>query len=156
MSVGHQREYRHKAGLIAETQKLLRDSRIQAYLKRPFKINLKHHIPYTGGSSRDGLTYYLDKDLPDVFHVPVLWHERIEKALRDVLKMSYSRAHELATCAERMLVDRMGQSWSEYKEAIGEYVRSNMEHPAKNLPDDLDTGPYRESGQMKLLGSAVH
>jgi hypothetical protein len=70
--------------------------------------------------------------------------------------MSYSRAHELATCAERMLVDRMGQSWSEYKEAIGEYVRSNMEHPAKNLPDDLDTGPYRESGQMKLLGSAVH
>jgi hypothetical protein len=55
-----------------------------------------------------------------------------------------------------MLVDRMGQSWSEYKEAIGEYVRSNMEHPAKNLPDDLDTGPYRESGQMKLLGSAVH
>jgi hypothetical protein len=156
VSVGHQREYRHKSGIIQETRAVLRDSKMQAYLKRAFKIDLKHHIPFTGGSSRDGLKYYLDKDLPDAFHVPVLWHERVEKALRDVMQMSYSRAHELATCAERLLIERLGQSWSDYKDAIGEHVQANMRHPAKDIPDDLDLGPYRESGQMKLVGSVVH
>src|SRR5690348_15941432 len=100
MSVGHLRNYRHQMMIVSECKSALANPKVKAYLDRPFTINLDYHVPYTGGSSTDGKTYYLDHELPDKFHIPVLWHERTEKAFRDVLGMKYSQAHELATCAE--------------------------------------------------------
>jgi hypothetical protein len=74
----------------------------------------------------------------------VLWHERVEKALRDVHRMTYDRAHQIATTAERALVESRGLNWEEYKREIGKVVRHDETEPMRNLPKDLDMEPMKD------------
>lgn len=153
MSSGHHHKTLHHPDLIAEVERLCDDPAIVRYLRRSYVVDLTQKVPLTGGSSRNGGTYYLDRDLPKKFHTTVLWHERFEKALRAVKGMSYSRAHELATAAERMKVEEFGRDWTAYKKAIAGIVRDNEKQTPHKMPPDFDTGPYRESGSMNLLAA---
>lgn len=116
---------------------------IKAYLARPYREDFSHPIPLTGGSSKNGRVYYEDPNVPVKLRPFVMWHERTEKAFRDVLKMDYDRAHELATCAERVLVESKGLNWEEYKREIGKVVRHDETESKTNLPPDLDRVPMK-------------
>ncbi len=152
MSAGHRHNHIHRADLMNELEHLLGDDRVKTYLLRGYRVDASMKVPLTGGSNNDGTVYYLDRDLPIDLRPFVLWHERVEKALRAVLGFHYGRAHELATTAERMLVEAKGRDWDLYKKTIGRYVREN-ERPAK-LPPDFDRGPYEESGMSHLIEAA--
>jgi hypothetical protein len=155
MSAGHRHHSRHTPELISEVKRLLALPEIKAYLAKPFKTDISQKIPLTGGSSVDGKTYFLDPDIPKNLRQFVLWHERTEKAFRAVLKMDYGKAHNLATCAEHILVDSKDVNWTAYKSTIGKIVRENEKEAPHKMPVGFDVGPYRESGEMKLLSRAT-
>lgn len=152
MSAGHHHRHHgdHK-GLSKELEGLLEDAEVKAYLDRPYKL-VRIMVPLTGGSSMDGRTYYIDPDVPKEDVESVLWHERVEKALRAVKGMGYARAHALATAAER---ERSGKGWEAYKARIGSVVRKNEKRGAVGLPKGFDLGPYRESGLMRLSSGSA-
>ena len=151
MSAGHRSGFSHFHTIRSDCQKLLANPRIRAYLAKPYKVDTSHHIPLTGGSNKAGNIYYLDPRIAEQDRPFVLWHERVEKAARDVFDMSYDRAHMYATCAEHMRLEAAGGNWDEYKKRIGAVVREDEKSKSDNLPSDLDPGPYRESGMTHLL-----
>ncbi len=153
MSSGHHHKTLHHPDIIAEVEHLLEDPKVFNYLRRPYTVITTGKIPLTGGSSTDGRRYYLDRDLPKRFRTTVLWHERVEKALRVVKGMSYDRAHNLATAAERMKVEESGKDWNAYKREIGAIVRANEKEAPHKMPAGFDTGPYKESNSMGMLAS---
>lgn len=154
MSSGHHHKTLHHPDLIAEVERLLKDKSVHKYIEDMNDIgavDYKHKIPLTGGSSKDGRTYYLDRDVPQKLRQFVLWHERVEKALRTVKGMSYDRAHNLATAAERMNVEESGRDWTAYKREIAGIVRANEKEAPHKMPAGFDTGPYRESNSMGMI-----
>jgi hypothetical protein len=151
MSAGHRHHQEHDPALVSQTRKYLAMPQISGYLARPYTTDFSHKIPFTGGSSADGRTYYVDPDVPTALRRYVVWHERVQKALRDELRMSYEQAHRIATCAERLMVEGEGHSWQAYKHAVGKPVRINEAHPDSRMPAGFDVGPYRESGRMDLV-----
>lgn len=151
MSSGHHHKTLHHPDLIAEVERYLGSGPVKHFLRQPYTVDMTQKVPFTGGSSKDGRTYYLDRDLPKKFHAAVLWHERVEKALRMVRKMSYSHAHDLATAAERMKVEESGRDWTAYKREIAAIVRANEKEVPHKMPANFDTGPYRESNSMGML-----
>ena len=130
---------------------MLDQPEIKSFLKKPYKVVTKVKVPYTGGSDMAGHTYFLDPDLPEKYRMSVLWHERTEKAFRSVLKMPYAHAHDLATAAEHMMVTAKGWDWNEYKRGVGEVVRENEKEAPHKMPRGFDLGPYKESGQERLV-----
>jgi hypothetical protein len=151
MSAGHRHHQEHDPAIVSQTRKYLAMPQISGYLARPYSTDFSHRIPYTGGSSADGRIYYVDPDVPAALRRFVVWHERVEKALRDELRMSYDRAHRIATCAERLMVEAEGHSWEAYKRAVGKPVRINEAHKDSNMPPGFDYGPYFETNKMSLV-----
>jgi hypothetical protein len=151
MSAGHRHHQEHHPALVRETKRLLTAPEIAAYLSRAYTTDFSHKIPFTGGSSADGSKYYVDPDVPQALRRYVLWHERVEKALRDTHRMSYEQAHRIATAAERLMVEAEGHDWHQYTRAVGKPVRINEAHKDSNMPPGFDVGPYRESGRMDLV-----
>lgn len=74
---------------------------IQRYLARPHRV-VWCWLWLTGGSSADGRTIYLDTSLRDRPQLArrVIYHERVEAALRHCLGWRYLKAHRVATRAE--------------------------------------------------------
>lgn len=152
MSAGHRKGYRHSKELERETERILALPAIKAYMAKPYKEDCLHDIPLTGGSSIKGDIYYLDRRLSRELREFVLQHERVEKAVREVMGKGYSRAHEIATCAEKMLVEKRKRNWDDYKHDVGQQVRHDEKEKGKlNIPKDLDPGPYKGSGEESLL-----
>jgi hypothetical protein len=149
VSAGSGHHFTPSDSLRRELKTLLSDPKVKSCLARSYKVSYAYPIPLTGGSSVDGRTFYIHPDVQKSDRPHVLLHERIEKALREALGMSYDRAHRLATMDEHESVG--ASKWKAYKERIGKIVQEN-EHPSKT-PKDLDTGPYRESGLMRLIAS---
>jgi len=146
---GHPNAPRHFASIERELKKLLARPDVQAYMNRKWMTNFKFSIPLTGGSSIDGLTYYIDPNVAPADRQFVLVHERVEKALRAVMGMTYDRAHELATAAERLEVEKMKKNWAEYKTRIGKVVRVDEKEAIANLPANYDYGPMKAMGMVK-------
>lgn len=149
MSSGHHHQHAHSKELCDEVTRLLADEKVRAFMKRPYTVSFSRKIPLTGGSNIRGDVYYIDSDVPAVLRSFILWHERVEKALRQVLEMSYDRAHVLATCAEHMRVEEAGHSWEDYKKRVAPIVRENEKRRPFPLPSSFDTGPMRESGYLR-------
>lgn len=149
MSAGHHPHgRRHSPTLEREFKKLIAQTAVRKYLDRAFTVDYSFQIPLTGGSSKSGMTYYIDPDVPMKLRKFVLEHERYEKAFRDVLGMRYDRAHELATVGERLAVEAAKQNWNEYKRAIAKPVRLDERQGSNKLPSNFDYGPMRESGML--------
>lgn len=151
MSAGHRHEYLHHPDVVAEVERLLDAPNIQSYLGRPYRTIRGVRVPLTGGSSLDGAMYYIDPSVPPRYVPFVLWHERVEKAFRTVFRMSYSRAHTLATAAERIMVEKAGMDWSRYKRILAAIVREDEQQTPHKMPDGFDYEPYKESGMMHLV-----
>lgn len=146
MSSGHHHQHSHTKELCNEVTELLAQPDVRAFMKRPYTVSFSRKIPLTGGSNIRGDVYYIDSDVPAVLRSFILWHERVEKALRQVLEMSYDRAHVLATCAEHMRVEEAGKSWEDYKKRTSLIVRENEKRRPLPLPAGFDYEPMRVSG----------
>src|SRR5260221_10795186 len=161
MSSGHTPEARvlgHSAHVLDQ---LLADPRINQRLNMPHHLDRTYDIPYLGGYSADGRTIYLDKDFPirvqtkdgrSFDPTPFLEnHEKIEKAIIDVLGWHYLQAHEAATNFERRTVMQAGLDWHTYNDAIEGWVTKVEHFPIQRVPADLDMTPYLAEADPKTL-----
>jgi hypothetical protein len=161
MSAGHRTHHDHSDSQIRELKRLLADERVKKLIKTPYRVDLSHQMPLTGGSTVQWGKFFLDPKLKKTFMIgkkanqdlspPVLRHEVVEKALRQVFGMSYDRAHIMATVAERLEVEKMGLDWETYKRTMESIVRKDEHEHPKSLPKDYDTGPLRASRGVKSL-----
>lgn len=154
VSSGHSTTYRHSETLVRELKRLLADERVKKLISGPIKVSFDHEMPLTGGSTVKWGTFFLDpklKEAGEKFWEPVLRHEVVEKALREVFGMGYDRAHTLATCAEHEKVGEMGLNWRDYKNTMESIVRRDEHERPKSLPKDYDYGPLRASRGVKSL-----
>ena len=161
MSAGHRTETRHSEAMLRELKRLLADPRVKKLINSPYRVDFKHEMPLTGGSTVAWGTFFLDPKLKKRFTVgskanlelwkPVLRHEVVEKALRIVFGMGYDRAHAFATLAERLVVEGMGIDWPAYKRAMASIVRRDEHERPKSLPAGYDYGPLRASRGLKSL-----
>lgn len=162
MSAGHHVHHEHSQADLRELKKLLADSRVKKLLASSVRVDLSHQMPLTGGSTVAWGTFFLDPKLKETFTVgekrdvslrkPVLRHEMVEKALRQVFRMGYDRAHRLATIAERLVVEEMDLNWGAYKRVMARIVRADEHERPNSMPHDYDYGPLRASRDVKSLG----
>jgi hypothetical protein len=138
------------------------DKRVQKLVNGPVRVDFSHEMPLTGGSTVKWGTFFLDPRLKESYRVgkkakmdlaePVLRHEVVEKALRTIFGMGYDRAHTLATCAERLVVEARGMDWGDYKRVMEHIVRRDEHERPKSLPKGYDYTPMRESHIRGLSG----
>src|SRR5215469_3980594 len=99
MSAGHHVYHKHSDALLRELSRLMDDPRVKRLIEGPVKVDFSHQMPLTGGSTVEWGTFFLDPRLKRTYTVgkkrdvslsePVLVHEVVEKALRQVLGMGY-------------------------------------------------------------------
>lgn len=129
---------------------------IRAALVEPMRIVSRYDVPYGAGRSKDGKQTYVDRHIPrndPKLRLPdgkqaVLWkyldvHEKTEWAAMERLGMSYERAHhDIATTAERTVVERDGLDWKEYERVVDGYLAKVEHEKPVNPPPDLYLKPY--------------
>ncbi|SRR5258706_5776279 len=165
MSSGH----RHHEGFGLNSQALdryLKNEKVITELYKAREINKEYDIPYLGGYSKDGNTIFFDRHLPDQVTLerdgtkkiidPVQFlklHEELEKSLIDQLKLHYQQAHKAATAYERRgVLQTLGPGWWDpYQRVMEKYIKADAHERLKKIPRDLDTTPYIDEHDTKLL-----
>lgn len=130
------------------------------FLEEEVKIDSSHDIPYAAGYSEDGLTIYIDKEVPEELmvatdglstaqvsiplHKTFAFHEMVEKSLEDEpYNMPYQLAHQIALRSERALVESYGASWNDYnRKSLAIVAKIYKRKSYDNVPKDLDLEPY--------------
>jgi hypothetical protein len=139
---------------------LMMDRALDAVLRRVKNFDRKHDIPYLAGYSQDGKTIYIDRHMPPSFKFRgrtietdrfLVLHEEVEKTLIDQLGLHYLHAHQIATRAEQAAVRAAGVSWRAYDRFMQKNVKRAGDERLSNVPDDLDTKPYRDEHDLDLL-----
>lgn len=140
------------------------------YLDSEIDLNTDHDVPYTAGYSKDGLTVYIDKNVPQYLNIISaesrtklisidIWktfsfHETVEKSLEaEPYFLPYQLAHQIALRAERAYVQSLGADWNDYNKKTLELVNevgSRDEYP--DCPEDLDLEPYEDEDDDETLG----
>lgn len=131
-------------------------------IESKFKIDRDHEVPYVAGYSKDGKTIYIDKDMPKGFKSKsgkfietdkyLILHEAIEKTLMESFGEIYQLAHQIALRVERSAVEANGISWKEYNDFMLKNVKEIGDLKTyKDLPKDLDLGPYEAEHDSKTL-----
>jgi hypothetical protein len=150
--------------LDAAAQDSLGNPEVQAQIARAKRVDRNYDIPYLAGYSRDGGIIYFDRRLPerlfiDGHAVPVqsylLIHEATEKALIDVLGMSYEQAHAIATRVEHDAVVADGIAWRAYSAALEPYIFEAEHEKVSRVPPDLDLKPYEDEGDREALKKMI-
>src|SRR5262249_47349798 len=136
------------------------DRALKAVVRQIHKLDRRYDIPYLAGYSRNGRTIYIDRHMPRWFKFRgrrintdqfLILHEAVEKALMDHLGLGYLHAHQIATRAEQAAVRASGVSWRAYDRFMQKNVKRAGDERVSNVPDDLDTKPYRDEHDLDLL-----
>ena len=139
---------------------LMLDRALDAIVRRVKKFDRKHDIPYLAGYSQDGKTIYIDRHMPRSFKFRgraietdrfLILHEEVEKTLIDQLGLHYLHAHQIATRAEQAAVRAAGVTWRDYDRFMQKNVKRIGHERLTQVPDDLDTKPYRDEHDDDLL-----
>ena len=152
----------HKKLRIPEwyVSSLMLDRALDAIVRRVEKLDREHDIPYLAGYSNDGKTIYIDRHMPRLMKYRgreidtdrfLILHEEVEKTLIDQLHLHYLHAHQIATRAEEAAVRAAGVLWRDYDRFMQKYVKRIGDERLTNVPDDLDTKPYRDEHDDDLL-----
>lgn len=133
---------------------------IAAFVREDHKIDHKHDVPYIGGISTDGKTFYLDRHVPEALgKIPVAHlvrvHETVEYGIirelaqkarvrnwQDHAHRFYEQAHHLATAAEAALLKQLGIEWSAYTKTLRPYYKPIEDEKLTDPPKDLSLYPY--------------
>lgn len=148
----------------AELFKMLGTGDTASLYARPVKLDATHDIPYTGGTSVDGRTVYIDRRLFDEVikgskavrglkakQLIQAWieHEHTEWAVDagDNPVQIYPAAHEFATAKEDRLYDQvLGPGSHARVEALIEpWLKEVTARDPVKLPRDLWAGPYLDN-----------
>lgn len=139
---------------------ILSDPRVWSHVMLAASVDRSHDLPYLGGYSQDGRTVYIDRHLPDVLTIDgnpvhviplIATHERVEKAVMDVLGYDYPDAHHVATQAEHQLVRLAGLDPTSYEDTLRPYIKAARLEQLTAVPRDLDLTPYRDEHDAALL-----
>jgi hypothetical protein len=116
---------------------------VQRYLSRKYTV-VWAPLWLTGGTSSDGRIVYLDTNLRDrpKLTARVIYHERVEAAVRHLLGKRYPEAHYLATEAER---EKYGPEDAILKRIVAENIRRRSRH----LPQGFDPVLAKEAAQSE-------
>jgi hypothetical protein len=115
------------------------------------RIDRNFDVPYVGSCNLAGDVVYIDHELPQ--HIVskgmrydvdryIAMHEVVEMLFEHHLQFSYRDAHQIATQAERALVQSDGLSWAVYSRFCSGWVRKiggRRHYP--NPPPDIDLQP---------------
>ncbi len=139
---------------------LMLDRTIDAINRRVAMVR-EYHVPYLAGYSEDGLTIYIDRDLPPSFvnrggdKITVdrylMLHESVEKSLIHHLGLHYQHAHQIALHREQAAVKADGVSWNEYDRFMQKWIKEAEESHSLHLPPDLDLRPYIDEHDKDLV-----
>ena len=155
MSWGH----RPKANQFQVNSRVL-DEAASAILKT-LRIDRTHDVPYVGSCNLGGNTIYIDYELPA--HLTyrdrryevdryIVMHEVVEMLFEHHLRFSYRDAHQIATAAERALVQSDGLSWAVYSRFCSIWskkIGARKLYP--NPPRDIDLQPERDCEDTSTL-----
>lgn len=125
-------------------------------------------IPYLGGSDTDGTTVFFDRafaaavkagqvkiDGKPIDPRPALKvHESIEGAAIRLLHFDYTKAHDLATIAERHTVAHLGWSWDKYQDALKPFIRGEESETIHDPPANLLLAPYEGTPLLAKIKAA--
>lgn len=129
-------------------------------------VDTKASVPYAGGVSDDGKTVFIDRSLPKTVdvdgktvdvHDVTAYHERVEWPLMHELGKSYEEAHRIATASEgKYVADKYGVDPSKYQSVVKDAVAAaRSKADIANVPKNLDTKPYVDSGEEHLVKPAT-
>lgn len=141
------------------------DAKTKSLFERPFTVDRAHTPPYVAGYSNDGHTIFIHHDFPKSMTVGsrtfdpepfVVEHERVEKAFIDAREHRYQTAHsDYATQAEHdALKAHLGftpEDIRSYDAQMSHLARRIAKLPNKQIPTNLDTTPYRHTGNMAAV-----
>src|SRR5215831_9182251 len=150
MSAGHHRN-RSKIS-PEELDRLLSLAPVRRALAQPYKVDIRHDVPYVGSSSIDRRTVYLDRHLHSAgqrhgmvwigakltnVRPSIVRHERVEPVIENELGWPYPRAHLVATAAEERMVDDP----KAYEAALRPFIKADEHESLVKVPTDLDIRP---------------
>ena len=114
-------------------------------------VNTEYDVPYGGGTSKDGKTIYVDKNLPQFLEVGGkkvdIWQSIAHHEAAEIGPMlegdDYETAHtKHANPAEKAYVEGLGVDWKTYDKAVDALVEKIEREPNPKLPPDLYLKPY--------------
>lgn len=142
------------------TKDLFHNREFLERINRPVKVDFSHDCPYLSGYNRDAKTIYIDRHLKrymlsrgkriDVSDFLVV-HETVEKALIDLFKLHYQRAHHIATYFESLAVKKQNVNWWLYTKFLQPQIKTIYNEKLINVPRDLDLTPYKDEHDKKIL-----
>jgi len=103
------------------------------------EITLKREKLKSGiaGYSKDGLTVWIDEDVPPQYVAPVFIHENVETVAILDNNYSYANAHKLATNWEKKYVVGHGGDWNEYKRVMRDLMFKIAQRKGVKDPEKL-------------------
>lgn len=118
------------------------------------RLNYRYDIPYLAGYSNDGKVIYFDRHLKrhmnykgkniDISMFLVV-HEVVEKALIDLYRFNYQRAHHIAKHFEHLSLKNYGINWWVYTKFLNPQIKFVYKKKKIVIPHDLDLTPYIDS-----------
>lgn len=139
-------------------QKIL-DMSITEIMKN-ITLDRTYDNPYIGGYSKDGKTFYLDKDMPTGYTYKgkkvktdkyLMLHETVEKSLMDMINLHYIHAHQIALRAELEAVKVDGITLKVYNRFMDKWIKLLAKKPLTRVAKDLDLRAYQQEEDFDLL-----
>lgn len=133
------------------------------FIKRistPVEINDKYDVPYLCGYNKNSKIVYIDRYLKRAFKYKgktfdvvdfLTVHEVTEKALIDLFKLHYQKAHHLATHFESLAVKNAGINWWVYTKFLKPQIKTADHAAIRKVPPDLDLTPYDDEVDAIIL-----
>ncbi len=141
-------------------RKLLKNPKFLKRIQEPVKLNFKFDIPYLSGYSKNGKTIYFDRHLKRYWKYKgrvvdvtdfLLVHEFVEKALLDLFKLHYQKAHHIATHIESLACRQHGINWWAYTKFLKPQIKTAEHEKITKVPKDLDLEPYKDEKEKRIL-----
>ena len=123
-------------------------------------------IPYLAGSSSDGKTIYIDRNVPhcmikdgacaiDIYKYLTLRQVISHDAMAD-FGLDFKKADDIGVVAQRKSIEQDGVSYDEYAAFITPYLDASLKiENIHCMPTDLDLTPYKSEGRHDILKKFV-
>lgn len=160
MSSGHFHSTFNPDRMLIALRNAMSSSRIRARLDEKYSVDRTYDIPYLSGCSNNGKVIYLDRHLPTVLKFGpkvsalapyLILHERMEKALIDLMDMEYEEAHKIASYVERKELEENRIDPYHFELALDPYIKADKLNKIERTPWNLNLKPYYDSRDIRLI-----
>ena len=140
----------------SKVHRYLSDPKFKKEFDRDYRVDRSYDVPYVAGYSEDAKTVFIDRHFKKMMgsvdvEPYVFVHEKAEKALIDTFGLKYQEAHHIATCLERLTIDRDGIDWHRYEKFVMDQYKHIGHEKIERVPPNLDITPYKDEHDIKLL-----